>query len=151
MLAIEADQKLDIEAAAIRLLSHSEQTYAQLNKKLLARGFEPDQVVEVLKDLQAQNLISDKRFAEQYLSFRSQKGFGPLRISRELHEKGVGESLVDVVFSEACIDWMEIMLNALDKKFGDAPALNFNDQARRARFLEYRGFPSSLIRKIIFD
>jgi regulatory protein len=151
MLAIEADQKLDIEAAAIRLLSQSEQTFAQLNKKLLAKGFEPDQVVEVLQDLQAQNLVSDERFAEQYLSFRSQKGFGPLRITRELSEKGVEENLVDAVFSEACIDWTAIMRNALHKKFGQSPALNFSDQAKRARFLEYRGFPSSLIRKIIFD
>jgi regulatory protein len=112
MLALEADQKLDIESAAIRLLSQSEQTLAQLNKKLLAKGFEPDQIVEVLHDLQAQNLVSDERFAEQYLSFRTQKGFGPLRITRELSEKGVEENLIDVVFSEACIDWNAVMRNA---------------------------------------
>ena len=151
MLAVDADQGFEIEAAAIRLLSQTEQTFAQLKKKLMAKGFEPDQVLEVLQGLEAQNLLSDKRFTEQYLLFRTQKGFGPLRITQELREKGVDENLLENVIDEISPDWSSIMQKALEKKFGHTPALNFNDQAKRARFLEYRGFPSGLIRKIIFD
>ena len=151
MLAVDADQRFEIEAAAMRLLSQTEQTFAQLKKKLMAKGFEPDQVLEVLQDLEAQNLLSDKRFTEQYLQFRTQKGFGPLRIIQELREKGVDENLLENVIDEISPDWFAIMQKALEKKFGHTPVLNFNDQAKRARFLEYRGFPSSLIRKVVFD
>ena len=151
MLAVDADQRFEIEAAAMRLLSQTEQTFAQLKKKLLAKGFEPGQVIEVLQGLETQNLLSDKRFTEQYLLFRTQKGFGPLRITQELREKGVDENLLENVIDEISPDWSSIMQKALEKKFGQTPALNFNDQAKRARFLEYRGFPASLIRKTIFD
>ncbi|MEJ2213236.1 MAG: regulatory protein RecX [Gammaproteobacteria bacterium] len=151
MLAVDADQKLDIEAAAIRLLSQTEQTFFQLKKKLLAKGFEPDQVIDVLNALESQNLLSDKRFAEQYLSFRSRKGFGPLRITQELREKGVDENLLDSVIADACPDWSAIMQTALQKKFGATRARNYKDQAKRARFLESRGFPASLISQFVFD
>ena len=151
MLAVDADQKLDIEAAAIRLLSQTEQTFFQLKKKLLAKGFELDQVIDVLNNLESQNLLSDKRFAEQYLSFRSQKGFGPLRITQELREKGVDDNLLDSVIADASPDWSAIMQTALQKKFGATRALSYKDQAKRARFLEYRGFPASLISQFVFD
>ena len=48
-------------------------------------------------------------------------------------------------------DWSAIMQTALQKKFGATRALSYKDQAKRARFLEYRGFPASLISQFVFD
>lgn len=152
MLAAEAaTELLDIETAAVRLLSQNEHSVAQLTKKLCAKGFDEEPVQQVLADLVERNLLSDRRFAEQYLSFRSQKGFGPVRIAQEMREKGIDESLVDEVFSESEPDWESLLVRALRKKFGLSPVLNYNDRAKRARFLEYRGFPVSMIRKKLFD
>ena len=150
MVTTELDQRNEIEQAAIRILSQFEHTVRQLKTKLLKKGFAVDDVDEVLKDLQQQNLVSDERFAQEYVVSRLNKGFGPVRIAQEMRDKGVSENLVDNTLDEFYEQWPEIMDKALVKKFGGTSVLNFAERARRARFLEYRGFPSYLIRQRLF-
>ncbi|MBT8439329.1 MAG: recombination regulator RecX, partial [Gammaproteobacteria bacterium] len=102
-------------------------------------------------DLQQRNLLSDERFAEQYLQMRSRKGFGPVRIEQEMHEKGVGDSLIAITMDDADINWYELMLETLQKKYGSGSASDYKERARRARFLEYRGFAAAMIGKTLFD
>jgi regulatory protein len=151
LLATETDQMLDIEQAAMRLLAQNEHTVRQVKTKLSKKGFDRESVDVVLDDLQQRDLLSDERFAEQYLLMRSRKGFGPVRIEQEMYEKGVGDGLIRLAMDEADIDWRELLTETLQKKYGAGAALNYEDRARRARFLEYRGFPASLIRKVLFD
>lgn len=135
----------------MRLLSQVEHTARQLKLKLLKKGFEPDQIDRVLSELSRQNLLSDERFAEQYIAMRAARGFGPVRIEQEMREKGVSEALITQVMTSYAENWSEIMARALYKKFGGAPVINFSERARRARFLEYRGFPGYLIRQQLFE
>jgi len=151
LLAAETDQLLDIEQAAMRLLAQNEHTVRQLKTKLRKKDFDVEAIEAVLQDLQKRNLLSDERFAEQYLLMRSRKGFGPVRIEQEMQEKGVSDSLIAVAMNDADIDWREQIQQALKKKYGSGSALNYEERARRARFLEYRGFPAALIRKSLFD
>ena len=151
MLAAETDQLLDIEQAAMRLLAQNEHTVRQLKTKLRKKDFDAEAIEAVLQDLQQRNLLSDERFAEQYLLMRSRKGFGPVRIEQEMHEKGVSDSLIAIAMDDADIDWREQMQDVLKKKYGSGSPLNYEERARRARFLEYRGFPAVLIRKSLFD
>ena len=151
MIATEADQLLDIEQAAMRLLAQNEHTVRQLKTKLRKKGFDVEAIEVVLQDLQQRNMVSDERFAEQYLQMRSRKGFGPVRIEQEMHEKGVSDSLIAISMDNADINWQELIQQTLQKKYGSGVSLNYEERARRARFLEYRGFPASLIRKTLFD
>ena len=151
MLDGELDQRDAIEQAAVRLLSQFEHTVRQLKAKLLKKGFDAAEVDGVLAELQARNLLSDQRFAEQYVVSRMNKGFGPVRIAREMGEKGVRDALIEQVMEAYDDQWPGNMDKVLYKKFADAPVLNFAERARRARFLEYRGFPAYLIRQKLFD
>jgi len=151
LVLTETDQILDIEQAAIRLLAQNEHTVRQLKTKLRKKDFDADAIDTVVQDLQHRNLLSDERFAEQYLLMRSRKGFGPVRIQQEMYEKGVEDSLIAITMDDADIDWHELMRETLLKKYGPASVLNYEERARRARFLEYRGFPAALIRKSLFD
>ena len=151
MLETETDQLLDIEQAAMRLLAQNEHTVRQLKTKLRKKDFDSDAIDAVLADLQQRNLLSDERFAQQYLLMRSRRGFGPVRIEQEMHEKGVRDSFIAIAMDEADINWLELMLETMQKKYGSGSALNYEERARRARFLEYRGFPPSLIRKALFN
>lgn len=151
MFATELEQRADIELSAVRLLSQCEHTVRQLKTKLLKKGFDADGVETVLNDLGMQGLLSDERFAEQYVAFRINKGFGPVRISQEMREKGVADDLAGRVLEDYDEQWPDVISKVLYKKFGGAPVLNFNERARRARFLEYRGFPAALIRERLFD
>jgi regulatory protein len=150
LVLTETDQLLDIERVAIRLLAQNEHTVRQLRTKLRKKDYDAESIETVLEDLQRRNLLSDERFARQYLQMRSRKGFGPVRIEQEMYEKGVSDALISITLEEADIDWPELMQETLGKKYGSGPALNYDERARRARFLEYRGFPASLIRKTLF-
>jgi regulatory protein len=151
LLATETDQLLDIEQVSMRLLAQNEHTVRQVKTKLLKKGFDSQAIDTVLNDLQKRNLLSDGRFAEQYLQLRSRKGYGPVRIEKEMHEKGVCDGQIAITMDASDINWRELLEKALYKKFGSGAALNYQERARRARFLEYRGFPASLIRKVLFD
>ncbi len=142
---------LDIEQAAMRLLAMHEHTTRGLTIKLLKKDFEEADIEKVLADLSRRNLLSDERFATQYLHLRSSKGYGPVRIEQEMREKGVPDDVIDESMSTFDNSWQDLLKTALNKKFGSRPADSYSDRAKRARFLEYRGFSSGMIRDTLFD
>lgn len=135
----------------MRLLAAREHSRAELRRKLLARSLEPDLVEQVLDDLEAQRYLSDDRFVEQYIDSRKRKGYGPLKIRAELRDKGVDNARVGRLLDAGDPEWGVLLLKEMRRKFGDSEAGDQRDQAKRARFLEYRGFPIPLIRKLLWD
>ena len=103
----------------------------------------------MLDALSRQRLLSDERFAEQYLNYRRQRGYGPLRIRAELRERGVDEALIETYLDEGDEDWMACLRQAHDKKYGDTLPQDFKEQARRSRFLIYRGFSGEQVRRLL--
>jgi regulatory protein len=79
-----------VEAAAVRLLARREHSRAELVRKLAARGAPAELADEVLDSLAARRLQSDERYAESLVTSRIGRGQGPVRIRRELAERGVG-------------------------------------------------------------
>ncbi|MGD2118081.1 MAG: regulatory protein RecX [Chromatiales bacterium] len=140
----------DLEQAAMRLLAVREHTVRQLRHKLLERDFEAGEVEQLLQDFQQRNLLSDARFAELCVNSRMRKGYGPTRIAMELRDKGVAENLIEMHAGLHEHDWSAEMEQTLRKKFGAAQARDFRERAKRARFLEYRGYPAHLIRQRLF-
>lgn len=103
----------------------------------------------MLDRLAARGLLSDARMAEAYVEERLRKGFGPLRVRRELHERGVSDPLIDPHLDRTAGEWLAQMTEVHRRKFGPEPAADARDLARRARFLEYRGFPPELIGRFL--
>ena len=130
---------------ALRLLASREHSRRELERKLLARGYEASILVGVLDDLIATGLLSDERMAEAYVAGRLRKGFGPLRLRQELRERGLDDDLIGPVIDLSPGDWLEIMSRVVARKFGPGPVTDRKELARRARFLEYRGFPPELV------
>ncbi len=130
---------------ALRLLASREHSRRELERKLLARGYEASLLVGVLDDLTATGLLSDERMAEAYVAGRLRKGFGPLRLRQELRERGLDDDLIGPVIDLSPSDWLEIMSRVAARKFGPGPVTDRKELARRARFLEYRGFPPELV------
>ena len=116
---------------------HSEQ---ELQRKLLARGYTPETVREALAGLKASGMQNDARFTEEYICNRLDKGYGPVRISRELYERGVNKELVTQMLSAMEMDWGELAQAVREKKFGRKVPTDIKEQAKQSRFLQYRGF-----------
>jgi len=138
-----------ITEVAIELLSRREHSVFELRRKLLLKQFDDDAIDSLLEQLQVKKLLSDERFAETYINMRKQRGFGPLRIAQELKERGVSPDLFDSVLAAMEHEWRAIMRQQYAKKYGDRPAHEYGEQAKRMRFLQGRGYPLGMISSFI--
>ncbi len=131
----------------MRLLTIREHSRTELRRKLCARSYPDNAVDQVLDELIYRRLLSDERFTEQYLASRQQRGFGPVRIRGELHERGVNSELISCYLKEHDECWMETLQLTHDKKFGTELPDSIKEKARRVRFLGYRGFTGEQIKR----
>ena len=131
---------------AVACLARREHSAYELRQKLERSGIAKHLVVEVIGDLQSQGLVSDQRFAEAYLRYRSGKGYGPQRIELELNEKGLDRSLILQAMECSDCNWSQLARDVRIKKFGAGQPADYKERARQARFLQYRGFTGDQIR-----
>ena len=144
------DAAAEIEQVAVRLLATREHSRAELRRKLIARGGQAAVVEAVLDALGQRGLQSDARYAEQYVVQRAARGYGPARIRAELRERGIDDAVIADWLDERDPVWNDRLAEVAHKRFGAAGPADFRDRARRARFLEYRGFGAELIRRVLF-
>ena len=149
MSSREPDPDPRARNSAMRLLARREHSRAELRGKLIGRGFEIHLVEELLQRLEKQDFLSDERFAISLIASRAETGYGPNRISLELRNRGVSEELTSETLAKAEVDWEERLTDQVARKFGSDPAQTFPEWARRARYLERRGFGQDAIRLAI--
>ncbi|MEJ2060989.1 MAG: regulatory protein RecX [Gammaproteobacteria bacterium] len=131
------------------LLARREHSRAELRQKLLQRDFDAQEVEDALDGLEADRLLDDARFAESYVHYRRGRGFGPLRIRQELQQRGVGSELIGAYLPARPREWLDDARREYEKKFGSVKVDDFKERARRARFLQGRGFPGEVIRMVL--
>jgi len=129
-----------ITARAVNLLSSREHSQAELRTKLRKAEFKLDEINETIDKLTKADIQSDARFAENYLRYRSQRGFGSQKIRLELKERGVDSYTINTAFDQAEIDWFELTVTVRHKRFGARAPDDLKDRAKQQRFLQYRGF-----------
>ncbi len=141
-----ADGVLKARRFAMDALARREHSQVELERKLGAKGLEPQDIHQALAELKEDGLLSDTRFAEALCHSWARRGKGPLRIRVDLKAKGVSAQLIDATLSELEIDWFEVAREVSTKKFGDSPPEDAKERAKRSRFLHYRGFDGEQIR-----
>jgi regulatory protein len=149
-LTLPNTQHKEIRRKAMDLLARREHSVAELRRKLLAKGYQQPAVDEQLQKLEQENLLSDRRFTEAYVNFRSKKGFGPLRIEQELKEKGISAALQQEYLDNKNY-WLNIAKEVREKRFGGAVPKEYKDKAKQMRFLHYRGFSHDQMRDLFDD
>ena len=130
----------DIRLAAMNLLARREHLRGELEVKLGKRFGAGADIGPVLDQLAEESLLSDQRFAESYIHYRSRKGYGPNRIRQELRQKGACSSLVSLALEACDTDWVGMAREVRRKKFGESTPADFREKSRQLRFLQYRGF-----------
>ena len=143
------ERQADPYADAVRLQARREHSRSELRRKLVHKGHEAEAVDEVLDRLAAQRYQSDARFVETFVRHRVQQGYGPVRIVAELRERGVDESDAEAGIAAADADWHVLARDVALKRFGDAPAADAREWAKRARYLQSRGFPADMVRRAL--
>jgi regulatory protein len=108
--------------------------------KLERKGCPAETASGVVSDLIAQGVLSDERFAESLVRSRRRRGYGPVRIRRELAEKGLAADAVAQRVDLHAVDWIGEIERVRRKKFGEQLLRAIEERAKQARFLQYRGF-----------
>jgi len=130
-------------------LARREHSCRELSAKLLRKGYEQTLVSETVAALQARRLLSDERFTEALIRARRARGLGPVRIQRELQEKGIGDELIGDKLDFSSPAWLEELDRVRRKKFGDVLPRGMPERAKQTRFLQYRGFTLEQIQRIL--
>src|SRR4051812_2263678 len=138
-----------VEITAVRLLARREHSVEELRRKLSARGYSEAAIETVLSKLETKRLVSDDRFVASFIHHHAQRGQGPIRIRAELRQQGIAADLVDLALDEADVDWVAHARVVHRRKFGSVPSRSLPERAKRARFLQYRGFSSDQIRAVL--
>lgn len=135
---------------ALRLLARREYGEQELVQRLVGRDIPPEIASQVVYRLRGEDLVSDARFTEALVRGRLRKGYGPLRIARDLRERGVDQAVIDAHLAPLAEEWPARLEDVRRKRFGAAMPDAYPERVRQARFLEYRGFSNELIRHQLF-
>lgn len=136
---------LDIKTCALNLLTRREHSQLELRHKLKIRHYDSASIEKVLKELSESELQSDQRFAQMYTHARAERGYGPIRIEKELRVRGVTEDIIHEVLAEYEDSWSTYLEKLIRKKFRQGLARDYYQRAKQLRFLQYRGFSISKI------
>lgn len=135
---------------ATRWLARREYSVYELERRLTGKGYAEGLVSEVLEFLRSHDLVSDRRFAESLVRARTERGYGPMKISHELRSKGVDDALVEQVLEDDVEHWVARLREIWEKRFGEPPG-TYQEWARQARGLQSRGFTAEQVRRVIPD
>jgi regulatory protein len=137
-----------VGAGAVALLARRDYSSTGLRARLVAQGYEAATVQQVLEELIERRYVDDERYAAQYVSYHAARGHGPKRIEHELAAEGLGEELVAAALATIG-DWSALARELRIRRFGLAGPTNWQEKARQARFLLYRGFSNDHIRSAL--
>jgi regulatory protein len=134
----------ELRARALRLLARREHSRAELARKLAPDAASAEALERLLDDLEARRQLSDERYAEERSRSLARK-FGAARIRQDLRAKGVSSDIVERVSGAGELATARAILA---RKYR-APAATCEERARRARFLQSRGFSHDSIRRAL--
>lgn len=142
------EAEASIRALSIKLLSRREHSAKELRQKLRMREFELQGIEAVIEHLQQQGLQSDARFAQEFVRSRYQRGYGPIKIEAELHERGVTDALVANGLQAQTLDWVASAAQLREKRFGAGLPQDTKLILRQKRYLQNRGFNYEQINQV---
>ncbi|MFO1352754.1 MAG: regulatory protein RecX [Gammaproteobacteria bacterium] len=135
---------------ALRLLGRREHSALELRHKLGLRGFTAASIDAVITQLGAEDLLNEARYAEVYAHTRADKGYGPLRIQRELRERGVASEDIAVALADLDDFWPRKLADIRRKRFANAHK-DASARLQQTRFLRQRGFTLEQINRLFRD
>jgi regulatory protein len=141
--------------AAYRLLTYRPRSRAEIEAKLVDKGFNDAIIAAVLADLTRLGYVNDLQFARDWTRGRIRlRGFGRRRIGLELKNKGIGLEMIREVFAEIFSEEpeSETAKRVVEKRLNTMKALDRETRRRRlAGFLERKGFSFDIIRNVLRD
>jgi regulatory protein len=141
------DTPAKLKARALRYLARREHSRAELTRKLAPFAESAQALEALLNELQARKQLSEERYAETRAHWLSRK-YGAAKIREDLKAKGVHDKVVEQVLPAG--DEIEKARAILARKYREAPTTR-EEKAKRARFLQSRGFSYDVIHRLFSE
>lgn len=132
----------------MNLLARREHSRHELAQKLQKTN-PIDLINPVLDQLEQDNLLSNSRYCEGRVRYRSSCGFGPLKIKAELMRAGVDEELIASYLHNDDSYWLPIIHKLVERKYAGKQNNELKVKASQQRFLQQRGFTYAQIRTVL--
>lgn len=152
---IEADEQyVRAKQRALDYLAHKPRTEQEVRRKLRERDVAPFVVDQVIARLQELDYLDDEAYAHEYAHNRfSNKGYGPIRIRRELEERGVNRAVADAAVDDLFAE-EDATAAAREHAENRWPRLAGEDDPRSRkqkmyRYLRRRGFTTDTIYTVL--
>lgn len=144
-MAKQDDPEQKARAVALRLLARREHSRLELDLKLRQRRFESAIIEKVLDEYQANDWLNNERFADVFARQRFDLGYGPLKITAELQQRGI-QRLPQWLTGMTDRQWTESAIKVRDRRFGLSDIRgDWDEKGRQGRFLSRRGYASDQI------
>ena len=134
---------------AIALLARRDHSRAELSRKLVRHieDEDPSELGRVLDELGRNGLLSDERFAGAVARSRSRR-FGDARIRYDLRRFGIADDLSAAALAKLAGTEAARAREVSSRRFTGLPT-TAAERAKRARFLQSRGFSLDSIYKVV--
>lgn len=146
------ERKDEAYAKIIRLLAVRSHSETELLRKLRARRFAEDEIVEALARGRSEGYVNDGRFAIEFAKYgRDRKAWAPTRTRQELKKRGVVSEVVEAAIGEV-FEEFDLRAQALELAMARAGRMTGDTESRRRRlanFLSRRGYSSSVCRDVV--
>ena len=141
-----AASRMSAKMRAVRTVAASSVSKAELERRLIHKGEDPDHAKDAVLWMQDLHLIDDKETAKQIVNRCISKGYGKERAKQALYEKRIPKAYWDEVLVEYP-DQTDRLLEFLENKLG---ASRDRKEVRKATdALMRRGFTYSQIRQAL--
>jgi regulatory protein len=134
----------ELKARALRHLVRREHSRSELARKLAPHAQSAEALAALLDELLSRSQLSDERYAEGRVRVLSRK-YGSAKIRHDLRAKGISGDIVEAISSDGELDRARAILS---RKYRE-PAATPEERAKRARFLQGRGFSTDVILRLI--
>ncbi len=129
---------------ALHFLKFRPRSVFEVTQKLKQKGIIESEIKKVITVLKKQKLLDDKEFAKMWVRDRNLlKPSGSYLLKMELRKLGIADDDIEIALSEQ--DEEELARKAVEAKERYRNA----DFAKKAAFLQRRGFSPSVIYKIL--
>ncbi len=138
-------------ARGLDALSRREYSRDELTRKLmysLVEGETPDDVTEVIAELEKRGYLSNERYAAGRVRTRSVR-YGNRRLAAELKLQGVESEAIAEALADAEPE-IDRARAVWERKFGEPPE-DYKEKCRQVRFLAARGFSFDVIGRVLSE
>ncbi|SFB99415.1 regulatory protein [Marinospirillum celere] len=108
------------------------------------------EIQTLLDKLEANDLLSDARFAETLTRQYLRKGKGLLALKQAYQQHQLDRAITQPLLEGLSHRWQEQAYRVREKRFGNQPPADQKEAAKMQRFLASRGFTPEQIRKAVF-